>query len=248
MENGEPDLSRYLEVAHGAGRCAVLTGAGVSAESGVPTFRGEQGLWKEYRPEELATPEAFMRNPELVWEWYEYRRGILEGIEPNEGHRTLASAEKIFEEFTLITQNVDGLHQSAGSTDVVELHGNIRRDRCNSCDARRGEEQGRECACGGLFRPDVVWFGESLPPDAISRAFHAAQSADLFFSVGTSTVVYPAAQLPYLAKEAGAFVVEVNPEPTPFTPLADLSVRGPSGYWLPRLMDPLMPRNGQGVD
>jgi len=246
MESAEPDLSRYFEVAHVANRCAVLTGAGVSVESGMPTFRGEQGLWKEYRPEELATPEAFRRNPELVWEWYEYRRGMLEGIQPNEGHRALASAEKFFGDFTLITQNIDGLHQAAGSTDVVELHGNIRRDRCHDCETGRGEEEGMECTCGGLFRPDVVWFGEALPPQAISMAFSAAQSADLFFSVGTSTMVYPAAQLPYLAKDAGAFVVEVNPEPTPFTPLADLAVRGSSGQWLPRMLDPLGSPAGGG--
>ncbi len=240
MEHTEPDLSHYFEVARSVKHCAVLTGAGVSAESGMPTFRGEGGLWKEFRPEELATPEAFARNPELVWEWYDYRRGILEGIEPNEGHRALAAAEKVFDIFTLITQNVDGLHQSAGSSDVIELHGNIRRDRCNICDACRGEGEGRQCRCGGPYRPDVVWFGESLPQDAIARGFEAAGSSDLFFSIGTSTQVYPAEQLPFVAQDAGAFVVEVNPEPTPLTPLATLSLRGPSGYWMPRLIDPLL--------
>ena len=142
MVDGEPDLSLYFEVARRTRRCSVLTGAGVSAESGMPTFRGEGGLWKEFRAEELATQEAFDRNPDLVWEWYEYRRGLLEGIEPNEGHHALARAEEAFEEFTLITQNVDGLHQSAGSKDVVELHGSIRRDRCNDCGASRSEGQG----------------------------------------------------------------------------------------------------------
>jgi NAD-dependent deacetylase len=182
----------------------------------------------------------------MVLEWYDYRRGILEGIEPNDGHRALAAAESVFEEFTMITQNVDGLHQAAGSTDVVELHGNITRDRCNLCGAPRGQSDGRECECGGPFRPDVVWFGEALPSDAIYRAMGAARDADLFFSVGTSTLVYPAAQLPYIAKEAGAFVVEVNPDSTPFTPLADLSIRGPSGQWLPRLIDPLLSDSGGG--
>jgi len=247
MEDGEPDLSRYFEVARRAKHCSVLTGAGVSAESGMPTFRGEGGLWREFRAEELATQEAFSRNPDLVREWYEYRRGLLEDIEPNDGHRALAMAEEIFEEFTLITQNVDGLHQYAGSTDVVELHGNLRRDRCNDCGAPRREgQEGRYCDCGGPFRPDVVWFGEALPQDAIYRAMGAAGSAELFFSVGTSTVVFPAAQLPYIAKDAGAFVVEVNPEPTPFTPLADLIVRGPSGQWLPLLIEPLMRPAGEG--
>lgn len=237
MENQEPDLSEYFEVARNTHICAVLTGAGVSVESGMPTFRGEGGLWMEYRAEELATPQAFERNPDLVWEWYDYRRGIVAGVEPNPGHVALARAEELFTTFTLITQNIDGLHQKAGSSDVVELHGNIGRDRCNYCGAYRTEGMGRHCDCGGPFRPDVVWFGESLPPEAIDRAFRAAATAELFFSVGTSSTVMPAAQLPYVAKESGAFVVEVNPDFTPFTPLADLSFRGPSGEWLPRLLD-----------
>lgn len=248
MGRVEPELESYFEIAGGVRRCAVLTGAGVSAESGIPTFRGEEGLWKKYRPEELATPQAFQRNPELVWEWYEYRRSMAETIEPNEGHLALARAEDLFEDFLLITQNVDGLHQIAGSTDVVELHGNIRRDRCDDCGLQRREDEGRECSCGGLFRPDVVWFGESLPPDAINRAFRTAEAAELFFSVGTSTQVFPAAQLPYVAKDSGAFVVEVNPEPTPFTPLADLSIRGLSGEWLPRLFDLENARQETGND
>ncbi len=234
----EPDLEQYIARARSARRCAVLTGAGISAESGVPTFRGESGLWKTYRAEELATPEAFARNPDLVREWYDYRRGIIAAVEPNPGHRALAEAEALFEELTLITQNVDGLHEEAGSTDVIELHGNIRRDRCNLCGRYRREGEGFDCECGGPFRPDVVWFGESLPAGAIERSARAAREADLFFSVGTSTVVYPAAQLPYIAHEAGAFVVEVNPQETPFTALADLSVRGPAGEWLPRLLEP----------
>jgi len=170
MDDATPDLSRYFEVAMSATRCAVFTGAGVSAESGMPTFRGEDGLWKEYRAEELATPEAFQRNPDLVYEWYDYRRGIVAGVEPNAGHEALARAEDLFEEFTLITQNVDGLHQQAGSSNVIELHGNIRRDRCNICGRQREDGEGRECACGGPYRPDVVWFGESLPVGAVEAA------------------------------------------------------------------------------
>ncbi len=238
MDGTTPDLSSYYEIAKSATRCAVFTGAGVSAESGMPTFRGEDGLWKEYRAEELATPEAFHRNPDLVYEWYDYRRGIVATVEPNAGHEALARAEDLFEEFTLITQNVDGLHQQAGSSHVIELHGNIRRDRCNVCGRHREESEGRACACGGPFRPDVVWFGEALPVGAIEEAFRAVSTADLVFTAGTSTQVYPAAQIPYSAKEYGAWVVEVNPEPTPFTPLADLSIRGPSGEWLPLLLDP----------
>jgi NAD-dependent deacetylase len=246
MSELHPDLTRYFEVALAATRCAVLTGAGVSAESGVPTFRGEEGLWREYRAEELATPEAFARNPELVREWYDYRRGLLADIEPNEGHRALADAERAFEMFTLVTQNVDGLHARAGSSDVVELHGNIRHDRCDGCGTVRVADGATTCTCGGPMRPAVVWFGEALPPEAIERAFFAAQNADIFFTVGTSTQVYPAAQLPYLASDAGAYVVEVNPEPTPFTPIADVSIRGPSGEWLPELLDPLLKAREEG--
>lgn len=246
MSEPTPDLERYFDVARAAKWCAVLTGAGVSAESGVPTFRGKEGLWQDFRAEELATPEAFARNPELVREWYGYRRGLLADIQPNEGHRALADAERAFESFTLITQNVDGLHARAGSSDVVELHGNIAQDRCNDCGTIGTVDGAIICPCGGLMRPAVVWFGESLPPEAIDRAFFVAQNADIFLTVGTSTQVYPAAQLPYLASDAGAFVVEVNPEPTPFTPIADLSIRGPSGEWLPKLLDPLLRAQGEG--
>lgn len=241
-------LATYFEVARSARRCAVLTGAGVSAESGVPTFRGEEGLWKSFRAEELATPEAFARNPEKVREWYQYRRDLLREIEPNEGHRALAEVETAFEEFTLITQNVDGLHAKAGSTDVIELHGNIGKDRCNRCGAIREEGEGLTCACGGPFRPAVVWFGEPLPAGAVDRAYRAAARSELFFSVGTSTRVYPAARLPYVASDAGAFVVEINPEPTPFTPHADLALRGPSGEWLPRLLGPLYGAAREGAE
>jgi len=234
MNVEDQNLARYFEIARSARRCAVLTGAGVSAESGVPTFRGEEGLWKHFRAEELATPEAFARNPELVREWYEFRRSLISEIEPNEGHRALADAESVFETFTLITQNIDGLHARAGSTNVIELHGNIHGDRCNHCGRIRQDDEGLTCPCGGPFRPDVVWFGEQLPQEAIERAHAATVSADLFFSIGTSTQVFPAAQLPYVAADSGAFVVEVNPEETPFTRHADLSVRGPSGEWLPR--------------
>jgi NAD-dependent deacetylase len=245
MNEESSDLSKYFEVAGSARRCAVLTGAGVSAESGVPTFRGEEGLWKHFRAEELATPEAFARNPELVREWYEFRRSLLSEIEPNEGHRALADAEGAFDEFTLITQNIDGLHARAGSTDVIELHGNIHQDRCNHCGTFRKSDEGLTCRCGGPFRPDVVWFGESLPQEAVERAHAAAQSADLFFSIGTSTQVFPAAHLPYVASDSGAFVVEVNPEATPFTLHADMSIRGPSGEWLPTLLDPLSARTDE---
>jgi len=226
-------------------KAVVLTGAGISAESGVPTFRGEEGLWKKFRPEELATFDAFMANPELVWEWYEYRRKIIHEIKPNPGHVALVDFQNHFEQFHLITQNVDGMHHQAGSRDVVELHGNIRRNKCIRCDKRydslEGTKEGTppECPCGGKIRPDVVWFGEMLPQDAIRHAFDVSERCDLFFSVGTSAVVHPAASLPLVAKRSGAFVVEVNLEPTEISHLVDETLLGKSGEILPYLVKSL---------
>jgi NAD-dependent deacetylase len=225
-----------------AQRVAVLTGAGISAESGIPTFREAQtGLWKRYRPEDLATPEAFRRNPRLVWEWYEWRRGIVDRAQPNAGHHALAQMERRVADFTLITQNVDGLHCAAGSSNVLELHGNIRRSKCFD----RGHEVAHWPAtgdvpprcpeCGSLLRPDVVWFGESLPAEALEGAFAAAQHCELFLSVGTSTVVAPASSLPFAALEAGATVVEINPTATPLTSRAHFALTGAAGEVLPAL-------------
>ena len=202
---------------------AVLTGAGISAESGVPTFRDPDGLWQRFRPEELANVEAFLANPELVQGWYAHRREVVESVEPNDGHRALAALERWVAgrggEFLLATQNVDGLHQRAGSERVVELHGSIVRSHCIRCqapaDAAAVEGGALTCdACGGLVRPDVVWFGEMLPEDAIGQAQQAAATADVYLSVGTSAVVYPAAGLPLIARQAGAYVAEVNPTPS----------------------------------
>ncbi len=225
-----------------ANRIAVLTGAGISAESGVPTFRGKDGLWKKFRPEELATYEAFMRNPNLVWEWYNYRRKIISEVNPNPGHFALASMERLVPEFFLITQNVDGLHQRAGSLNVLELHGNIMRSRCVKCGKKSCtvniEEKGEipRCECGGLMGPDVVWFGEMLPQDVLRNAFNAAEKCDIFFSIGTSTVVQPAASLPMVAKRTGAFVVEINVEPTVISENVDETLIGMSGKILPKLL------------
>jgi NAD-dependent deacetylase len=222
---------------------AVLTGAGVSAESGVPTFRDAQtGLWAKFRPEDLATSEAFAAHPKLVWEWYAWRRKTLESVRPNPGHYALAALAAKVPKLELFTQNVDGLHALAGSRDVVELHGNIHRSKCFVEHVVVGEwkETGEippRCPhCGAHLRPDVVWFGELLPPAALTRAEAAAAHCDVFFSIGTSAQVYPAAQLPVTALEHGATVIEVNPEPTPLTSLATFSLRGPSGVVLPRLM------------
>ncbi len=219
-----------------AQRVAVLTGAGVSAESGVPTFRGKEGLWRKYSPQELATPQAFARDPKLVWEWYDWRRGLIAPLEPNPAHRFIARLEKEVPHFLLITQNIDGLHQKAGSQKLVELHGNIWKVRCTRegtvTEDRRVPlpEIPPKCdSCGALLRPHVVWFGESLPVDALEEAMDAAENCDLFLVVGTSGVVYPAASLPQVARSHGALVVEINPEETPITPLAIWSLRGKAG-------------------
>ena len=212
----------------------VSTGAGVSAESGVPTFRGEDGLWKKFRPEELASVDAFMANPSLVWEWYAARRHVIHEKTPNAGHRALAEMESLFTGFTLITQNVDGLHQRAGSGNVLELHGNILFSWCTDCGHKTDRDLPVDsgavphCPCGSM-RPDVVWFGEALPEEALALAFGAARQCDVFFSIGTSAVVHPAASLPLAAKQAGAYVVEVNMERTGISDHMDEVLLGKSG-------------------
>jgi NAD-dependent deacetylase len=220
---------------------AVLTGAGVSAESGVPTFRGEGGLWRNYRAEDLATPYAFRRDPELVWEWYGWRRGLIGACQPNAAHHTLVEMESHFEDFALITQNVDGLHRLAGSRNVVELHGNIWRMRCTRGCRSSWEDRADaldippHCPdCGALARPDVVWFGESLPAWALEEAFAAAGRCQVMLVVGTSAVVQPAASLPLVALQRGGYVVEVNPHPTQLSEVVDEVVREPAAVALPR--------------
>ncbi|MFN2222479.1 MAG: SIR2 family NAD-dependent protein deacylase [Candidatus Promineifilaceae bacterium] len=220
----------------------ILTGAGISAESGIPTFRDAQtGLWSRYDPHELATPQAFAANPRLVWEWYEWRRGLIAGAQPNAGHLAIAALQRKLPRCTLITQNVDGLHQLAGSRDVLELHGNIERTICSAegvvvADWSADLEVPPRCPqCGAYLRPDVVWFGESLPPRVINAAIDACNRCDLFLAVGTSAVVQPAASLAHLAAEHGAQVVEVNSERTPLTPYADFSLLGKAGELLPAL-------------
>ncbi len=246
-----------IQVLRGARRVAALTGAGVSAESGVPTFRDAQtGLWARYDPHELATPEAFQRNPRLVWEWYAWRREKVAGVEPNPGHYALAEMERRFPEFTLITQNVDGLHRRAGSRRVLELHGDITRSKCFVCGSsaeawtEKGEIPPRCPACGGRLRPGVVWFGEMLPERLLAAAMDAAARCEVFFSIGTSSLVYPAAALPEVALRAGATVVEVNPSETPLTPHATYSLRGLAGVVLPALLASFRPetaRSGAGA-
>lgn len=225
-----------------AKRIVASTGAGISAESGLSTFRDKQtGLWARYRPEDLATPQAFQRNPRMVWEWYEWRRGFVATAEPNPGHRALARIEAARPDFLLVTQNVDGLHAKAGSRKLVELHGNIRRSICfahrHPADLWEptADPPPRCQQCGSPLRPDVVWFGESLPFDALRRAQAAASACDLFLSIGTSAIVYPASELPFVAGANGAAVVEVNPEETPLSHHADFVVREKAGIALPAI-------------
>jgi NAD-dependent deacetylase len=221
----------------------VLTGSGVSAESDVPTFREAQtGLWARFDPEELATPEAFARDPRLVWEWYAWRRKLVEKAIPNPGHETLAELERRVPSFALITQNVDGLHRRAGSQNVIELHGNVRRSKCSREGVTvepREDDTGvpPSCPrCGVFLRPDVVWFGETLPVGALTKAFEAARGCNVFFSSGTSGLVLPAASLPFEALRSGAVVVEVNPDETPLTRHASYVFRGRAGEVLPALV------------
>jgi len=234
-------LARRLASAHAV---VAFTGAGVSAESGVPTFRGADGIWSKLKPEELASMDAFMKNPSLVWEWYAHRKKIMSGIAPNAGHRALVRMEGLVPAFTVVTQNIDNLHARAGSRTVHELHGNIERNYCMKCGKAYGSDFAAAdtgvplCpSCGGLVRPDVVWFGEMLPEKEWGASVRAAEGADVFMAIGTSAVVYPAASLPLIAKRAGAYVVEINPEPTPLTPAADEFLQGPSGVLLPLLAD-----------
>ena len=220
----------------------VLTGAGISAESGVPTFRGPEGLWREFRPEDLATPQAFERDPRLVWEWYQWRREAIAPLEPNAAHHAVARLEERAREFLLATQNVDGLHARAGSRRMVELHGSLWRLRCVGCghaaEDRRVPlpELPPRCACGKLLRPDVTWFGEMLPQAAVAEAVAAARSADVVLVIGSSQLVYPAAGLPEIAQARGAFVIEVNTEDTPLTPSADVALRGTAAGLVPALV------------
>ncbi|WP_297062965.1 NAD-dependent protein deacetylase [Thermococcus sp.] len=227
-----------------------FTGAGISAESGVPTFRGFNGLWKRYRPEELATPEAFQMNPNLVWEFYRWRMKKILEAKPNPAHYSLAELERLGIIKAVITQNVDDLHREAGTRNLVELHGNIFRVKCTSCDYRENLKEGgrvnefvesRELPkcprCGSPLRPDVVWFGEALPKDALEKAFNLAERADVVLVIGTSGVVYPAAYIPYIVKEHGGRVIEVNVERSGITPIADVFLRGKAGEILPKILE-----------
>ena len=230
------------ELIRNATRVVVFTGAGISQESGIATFRSPDGIWAKFKPEELANINAFMANPERVWQWYQYRRNVVTEAVPNPGHQAIVELEKIVGRVDVITQNVDGLHTRAGSSRVYELHGSLLKHRCLDCQSSyeiSGDEEGEpHCPiCGGLIRPGVVWFGEDLPEYEWERAVDATINCDLFLSVGTSTIVYPAAGLPFMAVREGKYVIEVNPERTEFTRYADLYLEGKAGEVLPMLVE-----------
>ena len=222
-------------------RVVFFTGAGISAESGIATFRDLDGHWAKHDPMKLASPQGFQADPDLVLEWYAARRRKINSSQPNRAHASITEFQKLFSDSLVITQNVDGLHKRAGNHSILELHGNIHREKCFDCGkpgpAGPGED-GRKtyCSCGGTLRPDVVWFGESLALTTLNEAFEASSTCAVFFSIGTSTLIYPAAQLPYEAARHGAFVIEVNPEETPLSEMADLSLRGRAGDIMPALL------------
>lgn len=237
----QADIEMVKALLDGGSKVVVLTGAGVSAESGVPTFRGNDGLWKSHRPEDLARPDAFAMNPELVWEFYNWRRELIGKCEPNPAHRALVEMERHIPNFLLITQNVDGLHAQAGSRKLIEMHGSLWQVRCTTCSHAREDRSELpampECpACGHLLRPGVVWFGEPLIPGVLKVAIAQISSADVFISVGTSNMVQPAASFYQLAKDHGAVTVEVNLEPTPNTGFMDFALHGKAGDILPELI------------
>ncbi len=241
-------LPQLVERLRNARHIAVLTGAGISAESGIPTFRDrEKGIWSRFNAEEVATPEAFERDPALVWQWYEDRRKVIGEASPNPAHKALADMEARVPQFTLITQNIDGLHRAAGSRNVLELHGNIHRARCVAEGttveewADDGEVPPRCAKCGAMLRPDVVWFGEVPPLAPLNAALEAARDASVFLSIGTSALVVPAASLPYHALQSGATLVEVNPEDTPLTKYAGHVLQSLAGEVLPLLVEATWP-------
>lgn len=224
----------------------VFTGAGISKESGVPTFREADGLWEKFKAEDFATPEAFQRQPKEVWEWYRFRRDLAKKVEPNPGHYAVAKLEEKHDDFLVATQNIDNLHTRAGSKKVIELHGNIMHSYCLKC-GHQVDESGEELAgdvptcpqngCDGVMRPKVVWFGEQLDPNILEQSFKFAAEADCCIVIGTSGLVYPAAQLPFLARGNDATIIDINPEPSAITSIADYFLQGPAGEIMPQLLE-----------
>ena len=234
--------NNLLQVLKESESIVFFTGAGISSESGIPTFRGKEGLWNKFKPEELANFDAFIKNPQLVWEWYNYRRKIVHNAQPNPAHLTIAEMQNHFKDVIVVTQNVDNLHRRAGSKKIFELHGNIERNFCINCKKFHNEELHfssgvPKCECGGLIRPDVVWFGEYLPEDQFLGGEKAALKSDIFFVIGTSAVVYPAAGLVYTAKASGAIIVEINIEETELSSMVHYSYFGKAGEILPKIFE-----------
>lgn len=232
----------FIEKLSSSKKIVFFTGAGMSAESGIPTFRGKDGIWNKLKPEELANFDAFLRNPEMVWEWYNHRKSIVQESKPNAGHKAIAESQKYFDDVTVVTQNIDNLHRRAGSEKIFELHGNIEKNYCIECKARFDyeldlKEGVPKCECGGMIRPDVVWFGEYLPQDQFSGGEKASTEADMFFIVGTSAVVYPAAGMIQVAKSSGAYLVEVNIEKTEVSYFVDKSFSGSAAEILPVVLN-----------
>jgi NAD-dependent deacetylase len=239
--------SELIDALRGADKLIIFTGAGMSAESGIRTFRDEMdGLWKEYSVEDIVSIEGFRRNPLLVWRWHEWFRSVADAAQPNPGHLAVGAVSDCLPEVIVVTQNIDGLHQRAGSQEVIELHGSVNRVRCSveGCyvdEWSTGDEQPTCADCGALLRHDVVWFGEMLPEGALSSAMAQAAEADVLIAIGTSSVVYPAAQIPWIAKQAGARLVVVNPDQTPIAEICDDFLQGPAGQILPELFSQAWP-------
>lgn len=237
-------IEKAIEILKSAKSLFTLTGAGISAESGIPTFRGADGLWKNYSATDLATPQAFRKDPKIVWEWYHWRQGIISKAEPNPAHYALVALEKKMARFLLLTQNVDNLHPRAGSENVLELHGNIFRTRCLACgeiaDYQKPPKPANstlpKCTCGGLLRPDVVWFGEAIPQDIWQNSLDFLSQADAALICGTSGIVWPAAAIPEIAQHGNTKTIEINLEPTPVSSIVDVSIQGKAGEVLPKIV------------
>ena len=241
MSDFKTAIDTAARLLRGARSVVVSTGAGISKESGIPTFRdAPNALWENFDPEKLASPEGFLSDPSLVWRWYEDRRRMISTAQPNAGHTAIARLEGYFDRFVVVTQNIDDLHRKAGSKNIIEMHGNIFRFKCFDMghpvdELPLDDRVPPRCRCGSLIRPDVVWFGELLPEEAVERAYKALENCDVMLVVGTSGVVYPVAGFPGVARRAGARIIEINPEETPITRLADVFLEGTAGEVLPRL-------------
>jgi len=237
------EIEKTREILLNTKKLTVLSGAGISAESGIPTFRGADGLWQKYNVTQLATPEAFKKDPKLVWDFYNWRRGLISKAKCNLAHKALVKLEQKISDFCLITQNIDDLHRKAGNKNIIELHGNIWWIRCTKCDFLKEDRRiplpfPPLCPkCQSLLRPHVVWFGEALDPDILALAIKEIKTTEILLVVGTSATVQPAASLIWIAKENGAFLIEVNSEPSEATPIMDISLRGKAGEILPQLCE-----------